>query len=648
MFVSKYKSPPLAFSRRLLWPTVIEGFGGLDLLNPPALTSNRRSPDAINRMTTDSGHNRKRFGSKRMWGGFGACSDNIHWFTEYHVGSTHEVIWGTITQRQDAFMVITLTIYKRKADGTGATTTLYSSGIETKLDASNPIFSSFMRNSKMYILTGKGYLVYSGGTTIALVSDHAYIPKALTGCNHLGAGVIDEQLNRLTKARRYGYITDNSNTDYYVHPNCTGIYSVILNGQPMVYGTNYTYNLTTHCIHFNSIPGYLNGSDNMELTFIPTADTFSYGTLADNTIDACTIMTTYGLGGDTRYVFSGNASLPYMDWWSDTDAPDYFPYYNYQKVGDAGTAIQGYFKKDNALLIFKESSPYDATIYLRTAVARAVKNSDGTQTINQFDLVQGMSGEGAINKNSFALVRDEPLFLTKQGVKTVISNAVTQTRNLQDRSNLINSELTTLDLSNAVAISFNDRYYLAIGGTIYVADPRLGMLGERYEWQKWTGLTVTAFAIIDNELWFAKSDANSSDALNPYIPVLCKFIEAKNDDGVAIRSYWTTPWLNMGSIFYRKRLLSLGTGVSLEQFAKSSAELSFAIDGSEFYTSREAVFNTDYDNKKDSIAMGTAKKVRPFLKIKAKVENNALNEDLGLVAIQLSVNFISMVKGDKL
>ena len=90
-----------------------------------------------------------------------------------------------------------------------------------------------------------------------------------------------------------------------------------------------------------------------------------------------------------------------------------------------------------------------------------------------FPIQQGIKGVGAISKYAFATLRDDPLFLAREGVFAIASTSVQLERTVQDRSYFVNPVLTTeAGLSEAVAAVWNGYYILCVNGRAYVADSR--------------------------------------------------------------------------------------------------------------------------------------------------------------------------------
>lgn len=123
--------------------------------------------------------------------------------------------------------------------------------------------------------------------------------------------------------------------------------------------------------------------------------------------------------------------------------------------------------------------------YLQVGTAQAVIKAEGNQdasiylrtvgTLNDlaaFPIKQGVSGQGAISKRAFSNILDDPLFLTRNGVYAVSSNLVTEQRTLVNRSRFLDPRLTReAHMADAVACSWNGMYLLSMtDGTVYLLD----------------------------------------------------------------------------------------------------------------------------------------------------------------------------------
>ena len=84
-----------------------------------------------------------------------------------------------------------------------------------------------------------------------------------------------------------------------------------------------------------------------------------------------------------------------------------------------------------------------------------------------------MAGVGAVSRGSFAVLLDDPLFLSRTGVYALSANQSGE-RVTQNRSYYINPRLILEEsMSTAEAVEWNGQYLLAFpNGHVYVMDAR--------------------------------------------------------------------------------------------------------------------------------------------------------------------------------
>ena len=109
-----------------------------------------------------------------------------------------------------------------------------------------------------------------------------------------------------------------------------------------------------------------------------------------DSINRCRFATIFGLGNDSRVFFSGNPDAPNTDWHSGLYDPTYVPDVSFCRIGADSSAIMGYLKQGDSLLILKADDDQDATVYLRTAAL-----DDSGEPV--FPVQQGMAGVGAVS-----------------------------------------------------------------------------------------------------------------------------------------------------------------------------------------------------------------------------------------------------------
>lgn len=126
-------------------------------------------------------------------------------------------------------------------------------------------------------------------------------------------------------------------------------------------------------------------------------------------------------------------------------------------------------------------------------------------------------------------------------------------------------------MENACAVVFEGRYYLALGGNVYIADGHLNEEDGYPAWFFWTNVPAQCLAVLGGRLWFGTNDGR-----------LCRFslpgdADAYTDDGEAIDAYWCTPTLSLSDWTRYKTIRDIIP--TLQPYTRSSAALCFTDEG---------------------------------------------------------------------
>lgn len=239
-------------------------------------------------------------------------------------------------------------------------------------------------------------------------------------------------------------------------------------------------------------------------------------------ISKCTVSTLFGLNGNSDRLFlGGNPDYPNVDWhsgYTDKDGKGgnfgYFPSDSSAVLGTAKAAIKGYQRlSDGTLAVYKEKSNDEVTLYLRSGVSET--DSDG-RIIEYYPNNGGYVTEGAINSECFGVLGKDMLMLSENGVfgLEIDDNVASQQRFLKERSKPVNSLLKKHNsLKNARAVVFDNKYFLAVDDTVYVADGRYtrkerGDMSDTfsYEWYVWDNCSVRTWITDGDRLGFGTDD----------------------------------------------------------------------------------------------------------------------------------------------
>lgn len=227
----------------------------------------------------------------------------------------------------------------------------------------------------------------------------------------------------------------------------------------------------------------------------------------------------FGVNGNPDRLFvSGNPEFSNYDFYSEMDNPTYFADINSCAIGSSDSKIVGYSRLgDGTLATHKEEVNGEASIYYRTGTYNTEYNADGSlsNVVAYFPIQAGTIGEGMASKYANANLSGDKLFLSKNGVYGIVlsSNIASTERYSKERSQYISEKIKKhKDLSDAVAISFDNKYYLAVDNVCYIADARMTSQNTsdtnsyNYEWYFWENMPVRVWSVVEGKLYFGTRD----------------------------------------------------------------------------------------------------------------------------------------------
>lgn len=353
-----------------------------------------------------------------------------------------------------------------------------------------------------------------------------------------------------------------------------------------------------------------------------------------NKINKCTIATKFGYFNNNRWFFSGNPKYPNWDFMSAVDDPTYFPADGWTRVGSDLTAIQGYLHYGTELAIIKEDNEQDATVYMRSAIL--TEDNDIL-----FPVQQGAQGAGAISPYALATLRDEPLFLAKEGVYAIEGTNASQERNIPNRSYMIDTKLRKEIEKYSVGVAFGDYYLLAnpTTGKCYVADARYTTIrnenrDKSYEWYVWDNVPANCFCVVGDDLYFGTIDGRVCvfhqkwTGMNKYSDGAV-WQNGAYENAKAINAYFVTKRDHLGTLDFKKTMLNDGGVITLVPQERSSASITVKTDKGEWF-----VEDIQTDSEEPSVVVPIRHRVKNFESIETRIENSKLNEGLAIIGIQ--------------
>lgn len=625
------------------YTTKYDNFRGVDMSTDPTQIDNRRSPWAPNLISDAGGFPEKRPG----------------WRTIAEItGKRINGIWHGLVDGENVEIVHAGDGIYRWVEDTGETE-LLKGGV---LDAAG---SAFLFGGKMWILTGREYLVcgkypnpdydisdpesVENTIQVKTVTDTAYSPTTVIARKPSGGGTPYEDVNLLSPKRTNLFLADGSAKVYQLDASGldADVVTATVDGAEKTEGTDFTVDRDTGKVTFTTAPEApsVAGQDNVSITFCKTVAGYA------DRIGKCRFAALYGVGSNDRIFFSGNPEYPAYDWHCGLGDPSYVPDLSYAVVGTDGNAIMGYRKLGEYLMILKEDNLQDSTIYLR----HAETSENGTAL---FPLKQGVTGVGAAAVRCIGNLKDEPLFLARTGIYAISTNAVTYERTVQNRSYFIDAALTREEgLENAVGVEWNGYYIAAVNGRAYILDGlqeksyKSKSYGDFvYECYHWDNIPARCFMERAGDLYFGTEDGR-----------ICRFntdrsgMDRYSDDGEPVVARWSTKADDDGDFMRKKTIPKRGTGILLKPYTRSGAKVIIRTEKDfgtlakdvdmDIFTFEDIDFGRFTFNTNDSPqAVPINKKVKKYITCQIIVENDAVNEGFGVYGIIKRYTMGSYVK----
>jgi len=596
------------------------GFKGVDFSTDPTQVADERSPDALNLISDLAGFPEKRLGYRKLW---------------QKNGPVNGLFYAVLQSGKGYFLA-------------HVGNCLYDwDNMEQPLceDMGSERSQGFAHGGCFYLLDGSTYRVISegeNGLSVEPVSERAFVPTTVIGATPAGAGTAFEAVNLLTPCRRNSFAGDGSTRVYQLDAkelDETPV-SATVDGAEMSENSGFTVDRQMGTVTFDAAPPvYAGGSgvDNVVIAFAKTTPGHA------DVIHKCTIFAQYGYHNDNRFFFAGHPEKPNVDYQSGLDDPTYFPDNGYTRIGADSSAIMGYAKQGDSLLIVKEDNEQDAEVFVRTAAM------DEAGAVF-FPVKQGVKGVGAISRHAFATLRDEPLFLAREGVYAVCSSAVSQQRSLENRSWYVDARLKKEpELERAVGVIWNGYYVLCINSHCYVADSRrTGSKG--YEWYYWDNVNARVFLEHQGALYFGTPDG-ALMRFNDDIATMSRY----SDDGAPILARWTTKAEDFSDYTVKKTLHKRGCGVMIKPYTRSSVEVYIMTENrpkQKLMVKYMDIFDfSDVDFARIDFNTSSMPQLKPFNARRRRFNlmqlmfvNHALHEGFGIYGASLSYSAENYIK----
>lgn len=449
-----------------------------------------------------------------------------------------------------------------------------------------------------------------------------YIPTTIIGRAPTGGGTLYENVNLLTRRRKESFLGDETSVKFYLSSDVVAASNVVVkvkNSNGDYETVPATVDLTTNSITFASAkPPIVDGEDNVLVEYTPAIVSGAANAFFDSKTVAI-----YGTGLINSVFVGGCDDDNYSSrvWYSAIGDMTYFPDLNYFIAGSNDTKIMGMIKVGEYLGVVKQGNSIDSTIYL----AYPMSFEEDTA----YAVKQSVAGIGALSKRCFAVLKDETLFLSSEGIMAIEPSANENEKQVKNRSYYINKRLLSEDsLDKAVAFVWNGFYILCVNGHCYILDSAQKSSWEnektnlQYECYYWENVPAVCFAHYNDFLWFGDSFGN-----------LCRFktveqdgLNAFNDNGKEISCEWSTIFDNDGATNYFKNLQKKGCLVTLAPMQKTGAKIYVKPDNK-----AEILIGTvSCENETVPHEFYLNKKVKKYKRLQIIVRNDSLNEGLGI------------------
>lgn len=204
--------------------------------------------------------------------------------------------------------------------------------------------------------------------------------------------------------------------------------------------------------------------------------------------------------------------------WSKDNNFTYFGEKSWCVCGTSDKSITGMDRlNDSTLLVVKEYSAKEPSIFIITSKIESNVNEAGKTKERVIFSPHGYQvGMGAVGE--IVNFNGDCLMVAKDGLYAVSlgENMTVDSRYVLHRSRQISNKIEKFDLASAKCVSFNGKFFVAVGGEeqeCYVADNKFTASFEgdmqnvvNYEWWRWTNIPVNVWGFVGNELWFGTND----------------------------------------------------------------------------------------------------------------------------------------------
>lgn len=590
--------------------------GGLNIRDLDYRLKNDESPEMMNLMWRDGVLNGR---------------DGQVWVSDTEIGTAH-TMYERLFHGQ-LFAHIDSKLYRMNPFEDSAWTEVFSGVPEIR-------GTFFQYDSRLYYKTKGAYIqadYNSTDGTFSASNVEGYVPIIVINASPSnGSGTLYQPENRIQAKKLVKYNAEENATLYRlpVAP-VDAVTSVIVDGEELTEGTDYTVDLVSGSVTFNTAPPVTNPKTNntVWITYAK-ANTDAYNSIMD-----CRYAATYGGTGALCVVFGGCEAQPNAYFWNGNNIAmdaSYFPFSQYQLAGSSDDMITGFGKQQSYLVIFKHSSVG------RTAMK--TETVDGRLTVD-LPYVPINDKIGCDLPWTIQLIDNNLVWCnTEQGVHTLKDSSSAYENNIECISGKVNGSKENFALlhdvrSGGIVASADDtrRYWLCANGHVWLWDYE-NTEYRNPSWYYFTNIRGVAFASELDDLWHIDAGGR--------VTHFERTAFADYGEGIHKRYRFATQFF--GGYDRLKNVNSVI--ITLRSDTNSETEL---------------MYITDYEKRKDltnlstrvwrlvprnlaqrslaAIGFGAAFRRRPLCRrvrhFTMRLDNNGVGEDLAIVSAQVFYNY---------
>lgn len=313
-------------------------------------------------------------------------------------------------------------------------------------------------------------------------------------------------------------------------------------------------------------------------------------------------------------------------------------------------------KTTSALAVIGEDTGNN-TIYL------AQGEYDSSLSMPVYSVKTSNAGIGAISTKVKGVLNDEPLILSKSGIYGISTNYMSEKYTVS-RSGKVNRKMCKEpDLEKAVGIAFNNYFWLAVNGNMYVLDGRhrdTSKYGDSsYECYFFNNMPeIKDMYVMGNRMYFVDDNFlyTWNDDLADHVRYYDRLVidGEGNPSGEPVKARWSSLFDDDGSPQRMKTLMKKGTMALLIPYYHTGCEIYLVKDGDVWtylgrfdrtITSFEYFdfIEVDFSSNVVSADIFTKKKVKKYKRLQIILDNNE-PEPFGLTGVTKTYTFGNYAK----